>query len=191
MPKSITLIGGGVRSGKSAHALRLAYAASEQATDRRAFLATAIAFDDEMRARIDAHVQERSGDFVTFDVPTELPAKLRELAQDPRAFSVVVVDCLTLWLTNVMLAEEDPVHADHTVEASIADLRETVQNLPFDLILVTNEVGMGIVPEHPLARRFRDHAGRLHQALSQEATEVHLAVLGVVLRLKPGPVEAV
>jgi adenosylcobinamide kinase/adenosylcobinamide-phosphate guanylyltransferase len=171
------LVGGGARSGKSAFAL--AYARRLDA--RRTFVATAEAFDDEMRDRIDRHRRERGEAFLTVEEPRELAGALARL-RDP---GVVVVDCLTLWLSNLLLAGsslEELRRATDELAAVLAERR-------FPVVLVTNEVGMGLVPETPLGRAFRDAAGWTHQRLARAADEIYLAAMGVVVRLHPAPVE--
>lgn len=172
----IALVGGGARSGKSAFALALARSLGE----RRGFVATAEVRDDEMRARIERHRRERGVDFETIEEPLELVGALSAI----RDVDVVVVDCLTLWLSNLLLRGEAPAGIEGQVEA----LRAGLAAAPFHTVLVTNEVGMGVVPETALGRAFRDVAGRAHQALAANADRLYLAVLGTVLRLKPGPV---
>jgi adenosylcobinamide kinase / adenosylcobinamide-phosphate guanylyltransferase len=178
---TVTLVGGGARSGKSSHALALA----RRLGARRVFVATARAYDDDMRARIARHVADRGQDFRTIEEPVALPERLDALA-GPTGPDVVVVDCLTLWLSNLLLDGATP----EAIEARVEDLARTVRGAPFHVVLVTNEVGMGVHPESQLGRVFRDLAGRAHQRLARAADEVHLAVLGVVLRIHPGPVTA-
>lgn len=173
------LIGGGVRSGKTAFALACARSLGR----RRVYLATAEAGDGEMERRIEAHRAERGADFETVEEPLHLLDALGRLA----SCDVVVVDCLTLWLSNVMLREESPVAASRAA----AELATAAGRFPFHLVLVTNEVGMGVVPETELGRRFRDVAGLAHQRLAQAADEIYFAALGVMLRLRPGPVTTV
>jgi adenosylcobinamide kinase / adenosylcobinamide-phosphate guanylyltransferase len=175
------LVGGGARSGKSAFALRLA----RRRGIRRLFGATAVAFDDEMRARISAHAKERGGDFSTLEAPNDLDAVMARLAADNGAADVVVIDCATIWLSNVLLAGEAP----NAIELRVERLASTLHAAPFQTLLVTNEVGMGLVPETPLGRAFRDLAGRANQSLARVAGEVYFAALGTVIRLRPGPVE--
>jgi adenosylcobinamide kinase/adenosylcobinamide-phosphate guanylyltransferase len=177
MPKLI-LVGGGCRSGKSAFAL----ARTRQLGARRVFLATGQAFDDEMRARIAAHRAERGDDFETIEAPVALVDTLAGLGRE--RVDAVLVDCLTLWLSNLMLAE----HADADIRAEIDRLVATLAPRRFHVVLVTNEVGMGVVPESALGRRFRDLAGFAHQRLAAAADEIHAALLGCVLRLHPAPV---
>ena len=150
---------------------------------RRVFIATAQAWDDEMRARIARHRADRGADFETVEAPLELEDAVRAA----RDASVVVIDCLTLWLTNVMLAEDAP--SDDAIAERMAALTDSLAAHRAPVYVVTNEVGMGIVPENALARRFRDVAGRAHQALAARADGIFLAALGVVLRVHPGPVE--
>jgi adenosylcobinamide kinase/adenosylcobinamide-phosphate guanylyltransferase len=176
---TVALVGGGARSGKSAFAL----AHAERMGPRRAFLATAEALDEEMRGRIARHREERGAAFVTIEEPRDLPGALMRL----EAFDVVVIDCLTLWLSNLLVAGLGPEAIERRVEA-LAGALAARQGA---VVLVTNEVGMGIVPETPLGRAFRDLAGKAHQRLAALADEIYLAALGVVLRVHPAPVERV
>jgi adenosylcobinamide kinase / adenosylcobinamide-phosphate guanylyltransferase len=168
-PPRMTLVLGGARSGKSAYAEGLI----EACPGPWLYLATAQAFDDEMVARIDRHRARRGAAWLTRDVPLALPEAVAE-APGP-----VLVDCLTLWLTNLILAEAD-------VDDAAARLRAACAGAPGPLVLVGNEVGLGIVPDNALARRFRDEAGRLHQRLAAEADRVVLTVAGLPLIVKPG-----
>lgn len=182
-PRRVALIGGGVRSGKSAFALALARSLGE----RRAFIATAEPFDDEMRARIDAHVRERGGAFLTVEEPIALPERIASLS----GVDVVVVDCLTLWLSNLLLRDETEGRALGPIEERIEALAAAVESAAPHVVLVSNEVGMGVVPESRLGRAFRDLAGRAHQRLGRSASELYVAVMGAILRLRPGPVALV
>jgi adenosylcobinamide kinase / adenosylcobinamide-phosphate guanylyltransferase len=173
------LVGGGARSGKSAFAL--AHARGLGA--RRAFVATAEALDEEMRVRIDRHRDERGGAFVTVEAPRDLPGALAKLSD----VDVAVVDCLTLWLSNLLVAGA----AASAIEEQLDGLVAVLARRRFHTVLVTNEVGMGLVPETPLGRAFRDLTGRAHQRLARVADEIFLAALGVILRLHPAPVERV
>lgn len=181
MKPELVLVGGGVRSGKSAFALWLA----RRLGGRRTFVATAQPFDDEMRARVAAHRAEREGDFVTVEAPLDLPGALVALAAAPP--DVVVVDCLTLWLSNLLLRGDRP----EAIALEVSRLATLIQASPFHAILVTNEVGMGVVPESALGRTFRDVAGRGHQVLARQADHVYLAALGCILRLRPAPITLV
>jgi adenosylcobinamide kinase/adenosylcobinamide-phosphate guanylyltransferase len=168
-----TLVLGGVRSGKSAFAQR----AAERARGGRKpiLIATGQAFDDEMKARIARHQSERGEAWETREAPLDLVNALGGLEPD----AVVVVDCLTLWLSNHLLAGGD-VARERQV------LVEAVAACPARLWLVSNEVGWGVVPESVLGRVFRDEAGWLHQALAAVAESVVLVVAGLPLQLKGG-----
>ena len=181
--QGFALIGGGARSGKSAFALRLAMLRGA----RRVFIATAEAFDDEMRERIDRHIAERGADFTTLEAPRDLDAAVLGLHHREPEVDVVVIDCITLWLSNLLLAATP--HA--IIERRVQALAEALALAPFHTLVVTNEVGMGLVPETPLGRAFRDISGRAHQRLARSASEVYLAALGTMLRLRPGPVQLV
>lgn len=171
---SITLITGGARSGKSSFALRLALE-----RDRvRTFIATAVALDEEMAARISRHQKERGVRFRTVEEPVHLSDAMGSVSGDNQ---VVVVDCLTVWLGNLYHHyEEDRNRVLAHVEAFINRL----DDLPYDLILVTNEVGWGIVPENALARSFRDVAGYLNRRVAEKADHVYLLCCGIPLTLK-------
>ncbi len=164
------LILGGARSGKTRRALTLA---SSHA--RKAYLATAEAFDDEMRERIDRHRQERDRTWWTVESALDIAPVLIS----PPAVDVVLVDCLTLWLSNLM-------HAQRDVASETEALIGAIARAPVDLIFVSNEVGLGIVPENALARRFRDAQGRLNQEVAAMADVVEFVAAGLPLRLKPG-----
>ncbi len=167
-----TLVLGGARSGKSAFAQK---AAEDGAgVGRPVLIATGQAFDDEMAERIARHQADRGESWTTVEAPLELAEAIAALSAD----AVAVVDCLTLWLSNLMLAERD-------VEAAASALVQAVAACPARLWLVSNEVGLGIVPETPLGRRFRDEAGRLHQRLAAAADEVYFVAAGLPLRMKP------
>jgi adenosylcobinamide kinase/adenosylcobinamide-phosphate guanylyltransferase len=176
MTGSIIVVGGGVRSGKSAFALSRARALG----GRLGFVATAQAFDGEMTARIAEHVRTRGPDFHTIEEPLAVPERLAAL----RDLDAVVLDCLTLWLSNLMLRDEPPAR----IAARVDDLIGALAGAPFHTIIVTNEVGMGVVPESALGRAFRDIAGSAHQRLAAVADELYLAALGVIVRLRPDPI---
>jgi adenosylcobinamide kinase / adenosylcobinamide-phosphate guanylyltransferase len=172
------LVGGGVRSGKSAFALVRARALGE----RRAFIATAEAFDDEMRERAVRHRAERGSAFCTIEAPRELVSALREAA---RTADVVVIDCLTLWLSNLLLDGLTPAQ----IAARTQELCALLPQLEASVVIVSNEVGLGIVPESKLGRQFRDVSGAAHQALAARVDELYFAVMGQLLRLRPAPIE--
>lgn len=170
-----TLILGGVRSGKSRLAESLA-AASGQSVH---YLATATAGDDEMRDRIQHHQAQRPAHWILIEEPLHLADALRKHA---RPDTCLLVDCLTLWLTNLLLVGE-PSLLDHERDALLAVLPE----LPGRLLLVSNETGLGIMPLGDLTRRFGDEAGRLHQHLAMACDQVILTVAGLPLYLKGTP----
>ena len=172
LPK-LSLILGGARSGKSALAERLVTGSGRA----RHYIATAEAWDDEMRARIAQHHAQRGPDWVTHEAPRDLAAVL---AQIP-AGAVVLLDCATLWLTNVLLAEGD-------IPGESAALIAACLDCPAPVVVVSNEVGFGIVPENKLARAFRDHQGRLNQQIARASGLVVgvMAGLPMVLKAPPG-----
>ena len=168
---AVTLVLGGARSGKSRHAETLAEARPGDCV----YLATAEPLDAEMTARIREHQARRGGHWRTVEAPLELSGALREAAGSDR---VVLVDCLTLWLSNLLGAGRDPaVETDNLVTA--------LTGLSGPVVLVSNEVGQGVVPDNALARAFIDHAGRLHQAVAAAAQSVIFMVAGLPLQLKP------
>ncbi|MGV8950584.1 MAG: bifunctional adenosylcobinamide kinase/adenosylcobinamide-phosphate guanylyltransferase [Cypionkella sp.] len=167
--KNCILVTGGARSGKSRIAEARCLSLGQPAT----YIATAQAWDDEMRARIAEHQARRGPEWVTVAEPLDLLGALR--ASDgagPR-----LVDCLTLWLTNLMLG-------DHDWRAAGRDLVAALPAQSSPVVFVTNEVGMGIVPDNALARAFRDAAGSLNQWVAEAADEVILAVSGLPLKVK-------
>lgn len=167
-----TLVTGGGRSGKSRHALELALP-----RESKVFIATAEAIDDEMRARIEKHREVRGEEFLTVEEPLDLARAVRSL---PEGTEVAVIDCLTVWLGNLVHRHEGEAHGFPEVPAFV----EAVRDPPCDLIIVTNEVGMGIIPANELARRFRDLAGTVNQAVATLADEVVLMVSGIPVVIK-------
>lgn len=165
------LILGGARSGKS----RFAEQSAHDSGKALVYVATAQALDEEMQQRIAHHRLQRDASWLTVEEPVALAATLRAQAT---ANTCILVDCLTLWLTNVLLA------GDAVFERERAALLASLPSLPGDLLLVSNEVGMGIVAADPLSRRFVDEAGRLHQALAQACDRVTLVAAGLPLILK-------
>lgn len=172
MSKTI-LVTGGARSGKSAIAESLALDLRDPQGGPVIYIATAQAFDREMQARIAAHQDRRGDDWLTIEEPLDLPDRLQNLPSG----GPVLVDCLTLWLSNLMLAERDWNAAAKALVAALADCAGPV-------VLVTNEVGAGIVPENALARAFRDAAGSLNQQIAAQADDVIMAVCGLPVKVK-------
>jgi len=168
-----TLVLGGARSGKS----RLAQTAAEEAATRSGvrpvMVVTAQIYDDEMAERVAHHQAERGEVWVTVEVPTDLCAALAGFS----AGDVVVIDCMTLWLTNIMLSDAD-------VTAEVERLLGALAQSDATIWIVSNEVGWGIVPENALARRFRDEAGRLNQRLAEKSDRAVLVVAGMKLDLE-------
>jgi adenosylcobinamide kinase/adenosylcobinamide-phosphate guanylyltransferase len=174
-PFRLALVLGGARSGKSRYGLGLA----ARCPAPRLFVATCEPRDAEMEARIAAHQRERGSDWTTEEVPLELAATL-SVAQDH--YGVILVDCLTMWVSNLL--EENAPRG--RIQTACENLVESLQKTVTPTILISNEVGMGIVPDNPLSREFRDQAGWLHQRLAQVADLVALVVAGVPLLIKVG-----
>ncbi|HLY55783.1 MAG TPA: bifunctional adenosylcobinamide kinase/adenosylcobinamide-phosphate guanylyltransferase [Stellaceae bacterium] len=170
----LTLILGGARSGKSAHAEAMAREA-ESAGRSVVYIATGAAGDEEMAARIAHHRMRRPASWRTVEEPIRLADTLVREARPDR---FLLVDCLTLWITNLLLAELSPQAAEQ------AALLQALPGLPGETVLVSNEVGMGLVAADPLSRRFVDETGRLHQAIAALADRVVLVAAGCVLPLK-------
>jgi adenosylcobinamide kinase/adenosylcobinamide-phosphate guanylyltransferase len=167
------LILGGARSGKS----RTAQALAEAASITRVYIATAQALDHEMRERIAHHQAQRDGLWKTCEAPFELAKAIRLQVGPDR---VVLVDCLTLWLSNILLAEQD-------LDRETDQLLQAIGDAPGALILVSNEVGHGIVPSTPLGRVFRDAQGRLNQRIAEACDAVVFVAAGCPVLLKPAP----
>lgn len=167
-PRWVTLVLGGARSGKTRRALDLASPFA-----RKVYVATAEPHDEEMRARIARHVAERGPTWRTVEAPLEL-AKAFADTHDAEIF---VVDCLTLWLSNLM-------HAGRDIEAETQKLLTALETCAAHVVLVSNEVGLGIVPDNALARAFRDAQGRLNQQIARVADVVEFVAAGLPLRLK-------
>ena len=165
---------GGARSGKSAYALKLA----ESMTGERLYLATAEALDKEMAERIKKHKKERGNNWTTI----EEPIKIIDVIKENKKYDVILLDCLTLWITNLM-------HTSFKSEirnpkSEISKFISACKNSKANIVIVSNEVGMGIVPDNPLARRFRDIAGIANQKVAAAADEVYFVVSGIVMRMK-------
>ena len=169
----IILVLGGARSGKSTYALRLA----EDSFDRPLYIATAEAGDREMAERIKTHKRSRSKHWKCVEEPLDISSVIAS----PPNCDGILVDCMTLWASNVLIQEGEKAFAKRT-KTLIAALRETRR----PVIIVSNEVGLGIVPEHELGRKFRDLAGRLNQELARIADTVMFVVSGLPMVLKGG-----
>ena len=163
----LTFVLGGARSGKSAYAESLLAGSSH-----RAYIATAQAFDQEMAARIAQHRLDRGEDWRTIDAPIDLCAAIGSLDG-----AAALLDCVTVWIGNLM-------HEERDVSAEIDNLVDYLAAAPGPLVVVSNEVGLGIVPDNAMARRFRDFAGRLNQKLAAIAPRVVLVTAGIPQILK-------
>ena len=171
----LILITGGVRSGKSRYALTLA---KQWPKAPKCFIATAEPFDEEMKSRISRHQSERGEDFFTLEEPVQI-GKILKKAQSQYAF--ILIDCLTVWVNNLLFrfpSSPDQIRGEMEAFVEAVKLRQT------DLCLVTNEIGWGMVPDNPLARRFADQLGVLNQQLSELCDEVILMISGTPLSIK-------
>lgn len=176
----LILVTGGSRSGKSGFALDLA----GRYEGPRLFLATAQAFDEEMARRISAHQRTRSAEWGLVEEPLRVPAALASALERSRT---VIVDCVTLWMSNLLLANErfGEAEAEVFAEELVAMAHHTKSASGSVVIAVTNEVGSGVVPETSLGRRFRDCAGRANQMIARGADQVFFLVSGIAMRIKP------
>jgi adenosyl cobinamide kinase/adenosyl cobinamide phosphate guanylyltransferase len=167
--RELVLVTGGARAGKSRFAEQLAF---EMGGDDVTYIATAEALDDDMQARIARHRSERRSGWTTIEEPVELAGAFALVRPSTR---VVLVDCLTLWVSNLMLRDR---------EADVGALLDAYQASPASLILVTNEVGLGVVPSTPLGRQYRDALGRVNQRIARCADRVHLVVAGIAIDVR-------
>lgn len=172
------LITGGVRSGKSRYAEELAAGLGRSLC----YLATAQALDSEMRERIERHRSRRGSRWETIEEPLMVP---QTLARIDGIHNAILLDCVTLWLTNLLLShDEDDPAAEEQVLGHVHRLAGTLRGMSTPVLLVTNEVGMGIVPENRLARLYRDLAGQANQILASCCDTVYLTISGIPLKLK-------
>lgn len=171
MSKTI-FVTGGSRSGKSRYALKIA-----KRYNKRGFIATAIPFDDEMRERIKKHQDERENKFITIEEPYSLAHAINNLETKS---DVIVIDCITVWLGNLFFK-----FGENRMEFDEVDLfYKKLKDTKCDIIIVTNEVGMGIIPENKLARYYRDLAGFVNQRLATISDEVIFMVSGIPTKIK-------
>ena len=169
----LTFILGGARSGKSELALRMAVASARPVT----YIATALPGDDEMAARIADHQAQRPSSWTTIEEPLAISGALRKAGE--RDF--IILDCLTLWVSNLILEGA----TEYSIIARLTDVLESHARTPRHLCIVSNEVGLGIVPDNPLARAYRDALGRANRAVAAAAERTLLVVAGLALDLKP------
>ncbi len=172
--KEIILVTGGCRSGKSAHALALA---EDVTAARRVFLATCVPQDEEMQARVARHQQDRGADWQTIECPLDISGVIRREAEES---TIVLVDCLTLWMNNI-LGQTD---RQEEIEEYIDALKQSLADAAGSVVLVTNEVGCGIVPADRISRLFRDMAGLANQRLAAVADRVVWMVSGIPVNVK-------
>ena len=169
--QKLIFVTGGAKSGKSSFALEEA----EKIKGRKVYIATAEALDDEMRQRIERHRMQRNPDWDTCEEPLLISEAISKLAA---CYNVILLDCLTLWLSNAM-------HRNADIEREIDKLLKTVQQAPgVHVYIVSNEVGTGIVPENELAREFRDLAGSMNQRVAGASDEVFMVVAGIPVKIK-------
>ena len=173
MSKKTCFITGGARSGKSAFAEQLA----NTVAGKRAYIATAQALDAEMAAKIEKHRKDRGVAWDTYEEPLAIAELLRKLSG---RYEVVLLDCLTLWLSNIMAHTA----GDDAVSSRTDELTSAVREFGGVCIIVSNEVGLGIVPDNPLARKFRDLAGMVNQKMARVADEAYFTASGIPMKIK-------
>ncbi len=164
--KKITLITGGIRSGKSSYAIKLA-----MQYKKRVFIATATAFDEDMKKRIENHKRNRAGLFKTI----EEPVYIADVINNTKNTDVCVIDCLTVWVNNLIY---------HNKLKETESFKKAIENAPFNIIIVSNEVGSGIVPDNTLARKYIDILGELNKNTALLSTEVFLMISGIAVKIK-------
>jgi adenosyl cobinamide kinase/adenosyl cobinamide phosphate guanylyltransferase len=188
MSVKITFVIGGARSGKSSFVLNKA----AEIEGPRVYIATGEALDDEMKERIKQHREDRGSDWDTYEEPLNVPDVLSNI---DKKYNTIVIDCLTLWLSNVMIRTKNKEQRSKTTEKRILELIMTLNQYKessvcslksglCNLYIVSNEVGMGIVPENPLAREFRDLAGFLNQRIAEVADDVYMVTAGIPVKIK-------
>jgi adenosylcobinamide kinase/adenosylcobinamide-phosphate guanylyltransferase len=170
MSKKIVFITGGVRSGKSSFVLKEA----SKILGKKVYIATAEALDEEMKERIKDHKRKRGKDWDTYEEPIKIADVIKNIEDQ---YSVIVIDCLTLWLSNLFLNNKN-------VEKEIESFHCSLSTVHSPLFIVSNEVGMGIVPENKMARNFRDMSGILNQKVAEISDEVYVVIAGIPLKIK-------
>lgn len=169
----ITLILGGTRSGKSQYAIKLAKATNKQVL----FIATACTLDKEMQLRIRLHKKNRPSDWKTIEEPKNLVSILKNLPTKPK---LIIIDCLTLYISNLLMDN----CTDAYIEDKVGSILKVIKKSDFDSVLISNEVGLGIVPDNPLARRFRDLSGRINQRVANVSDRVYFMISGLAMDVK-------
>ena len=187
--KSVLIIGG-ARSGKSHFAQELALKLAKPVL----FVATAVAGDEEMRQRIEEHQKARPATWSTLEVTTQVGSQISQKIGEAQ---VVIIDCITLLLNNIFSQytdqtgdQIDAVLVEQETTNEISELVECINRLDATFIIVTNEVGLGLVPANPMGRLYRDLLGKANQFLAQQADEVYLMVAGLPVKIKPSPLVA-
>ncbi|OYT73057.1 MAG: bifunctional adenosylcobinamide kinase/adenosylcobinamide-phosphate guanylyltransferase [Chloracidobacterium sp. CP2_5A] len=181
MTPALAFILGGARAGKSRFAQELAQKRAEAAGSSVCFIATAEALDEDMRARIRRHQAERPASWRVIEEPRALAAAYAQAAEA----GVVLVDCLTLLVSNWLLSmPDDEANCLNAIETTLAAFLQTLARREQTVIVVSNEVGLGIVPDNALARRYRDLLGRVNQSVAAAATEAYFVVAGIPWRVK-------
>ena len=176
MGKRLTLVLGGVRAGKSTYAQRLAASGN-----RVLFIATAEAGDEDMEGRIEVHRESRSADWDTLEEPIDLVSALTPLL--PR-YDTILLDCLTLWVSNLMLADSASESKRCDIPAATRGLLELYRSGEASWVIVSNEVGLGVVPPTKLGRKYADELGRVNQLVAAEADDVYFMAAGLPLAVK-------
>lgn len=169
-----TLVLGGCRSGKSSYALELAESVSDS---NRLYIATCVPYDAEMKDRVDRHQSERDETWTTVETPLQLS---ESVIKESKTSDVILVDCLTLWVTNLLLDGK----SEEEIFEEVKKLSEAIEKSHCPVILVSNEVGAGIVPENKLARQFRDIAGFVNQKMAKSVPAVFFTAAGIPLKIK-------
>lgn len=171
--KKITFITGGIKSGKS----NLAVHKAEQNKQTVAFVATATAFDDEMQDRIQKHKDSRPSEWALFEEPHNIDTALKQAINK---YNIVIVDCLGVWVTNLMMAEL----SDEEIMNKADVLIKTFAKIDYNLIIVSNETGLGLIPTNKMGRKFCDLLGMINQKIAKAADDVYLMASGIPLKLK-------
>lgn len=185
MNSGIIFITGGARSGKSSFALKEA----SRIDGKKAYIATAEALDEEMKARIEEHKRTRGNEWDTYEEPLNIAPLVKEIHEK---YDVILIDCLTLWLSNLLIRTQSTEFSSQIIEDNIKEFIDVLKDFSVcslasefcSLYVVSNEVGMGIVPDNEMARRFRDMAGLLNESIAEVSDEVYLVVAGIPIKIK-------
>ena len=178
--KRLILITGGARSGKSIFAEKMA----QQMGSQIAYIATAQALDKEMKERIHLHRQSRPEHWKTYEVPYQIAPTIAKIESD---FQIILIDCLTLFISNLLMKQEEHSYNSQLCEQLLSHVQDTLEEITkckATVIIVTNEVGAGLVPDNPMGRFFRDVVGKANQLIAASADQVYLLVSGIPVRIK-------